>query len=316
MHTCRVLWAKSKIGNVNPSAIRTDLPFCSKKRFPPGRDWDRLAGLAKGIDDMDMSGEQARIKRLNFTTDEGAGERARIGLLVLESDQTIEWEFRFLTDFPGVSVFHARLANDVIITPETLANMEAQLPVAAKLLPAYLGLKSLGYGCTSASTIIGEDRVAEIFEDAHPGVPSSNPLTAAKAALAALGVKRLALLTPYSPDVTEAMQAKFVAAGIEVPVVGTFDEESDFVVGRIDRRSILQATLAVGQAEECDGVFISCTNLRAADIIEEAEQNLNKPVTASNHALAWHLLRLAGIDDRMNGLGRLFKASLRNEKAK
>ncbi len=264
---------------------------------------------------MDITSQQARIERLNFTTDKGAGERARIGLLVLESDQTMEWEFRALTDLPGVSVYHARLANDVVVTPETLANMEAELPVAAKLLPRYLGLNSLGYGCTSASTIIGEDRVAEIFEDAHPGVPSTNPLTAAKAALGALGVKRLGLLTPYSPEVTEAMQAKFITAGIAVTVVGSFYEESDFVVGKIDRQSILQATLSVGQAEDCDGVFISCTSLRAADIIEDAEQILKKPVTASNHALAWHLLRLADIDDQLDGLGQLFRTSLPDKKA-
>ncbi|MDB9812096.1 Asp/Glu racemase, partial [bacterium] len=35
-----------------------------------------------------------------------------------------------------------------------------------------------------------------------------------------------------------------------------------------------------------------------------------KPVTASNHALAWHLLRLAGIHDEVAGLGRLFHAQL------
>jgi maleate isomerase len=50
-----------------------------------------------------------------------------------------------------------------------------------------------------------------------------------------------------------------------------------------------------------DGVFISCTSLRAAGIIGHAEAALGKPVTASNHALAWHLLRLAGIRDEVTG---------------
>ena len=259
---------------------------------------------------MNTPGPQARIERLQFSTDEGAAERARIGLLVLESDQTMEWEFRMLTDLPGVSVYHARLANDVTVTPETLAKMEAELPVAARLLPGYMGLKSLGYGCTSGSTIIGEARVAEIFEEIHPGVPSTNPLTAAKAALTALGVKRLGLLTPYSPDVTEAMQVKFSEAGIAVTVVGSFCEESDLVVGKIDPQSILQAVISVGQTPDVDGVFVSCTSLRAAGIIEEAEQALNKPVTASNHALAWHLLRLAGITDTLDTAGQLFAEQL------
>lgn len=256
-----------------------------------------------------MDGDRAgtRIERLAFDTDGGAGARAAIGLLVLQSDHTMEWEFRALTDLPGVAVYHARLANDVVITPESLARMERELPVAARLLPDYLGLKSIGYGCTSASTVIGEARVAEIIGEAHPGVPSSNPLTAAKAALAALGVRRLGLVTPYSPDVTAAMRAKFEEAGVAVPLVGSFYEESDAVVGRIDAPSILNAAISVGRSPDVDGVFISCTSLRAAGVVEAAEAATGKPVTASNHALAWHLLRLAGIDDDAPRGGALFR---------
>jgi maleate isomerase len=47
--------------------------------------------------------------------------------------------------------------------------------------------------------------------------------------------------------------------------------------------------------------------LRALDIIEKAEKIIGKPVTSSNHALAWHLLRLAGIDDILDEYGQLFK---------
>ena len=255
---------------------------------------------------MSVVSRPVRVDRLEFTTDAGAAERARIGLLVLESDQTMEWEVLQLTDLEGVSVYHSRLANDLIVTPETLARMEEELPKATKLLPDYMGLKAIGYGCTSGSTIIGEDRVAEIFAGFHPGVPSTNPLTAAKAALQVLGVKRLGLLTPYSPDVTEAMQANFNSAGIKVTVVGSFYEENDLVVGKIDPQSILSATITLGQNEDVDGVFVSCTSLRAAGIIQQAEETLGKPVTASNHALAWHLLRLAGIKDMREDTGMLY----------
>ena len=256
---------------------------------------------------MDLDQSSATSKKLSFSTDQGTAARARIGLLVLESDQTMETEFRALTDMDGVSVYHSRLACDVSVTPETLAKMETEIPKAAKLLPDYLNLASIGYGCTSASTIIGEDRVAGIIDAVHPGVPSTNPLTAAKAALTALGVNRLGLLTPYRPDVTIAMQREFDAAGIEVGFVGSFYEESDFVVGRIDEASILKGVLEVGQNDGIDGVFIACTSLRAARVVGEAERILQKPVTASNHALAWHLLRLAGIDDQRTDCGRLYK---------
>lgn len=261
--------------------------------------------------DRTLSNQQ--ITRLSFTTDNGAGHRARIGLLVLESDQTMEAEMREMAGLPGVVFYHARLANDTVVTPQTLGKMEAELPVAAGLLPNYLGLKSIGYGCTSGTTIIGEERVAEIIHKAHPGVAASNPLSAAKAALAALGVKRLGLVTPYTPDVTQAMQDRFADAGITVARVGSFYEDDDTVVGRISPQAILDAALVVGRSDDVDGVFVSCTSLRAAGIIGLAESALGKPVTASNHALAWHLLRLAGITDAITGFGQLFQQQLQNQ---
>ena len=262
----------------------------------------------------DEASDVATISRSGFNTDTGAGSRARIGLMVLESDQTIEWEMRLMTHLSGVSMYHTRLANDVVVTPETLAKMETELPISAKLLPDYLALNAIGYGCTSGSTIIGEDRVADILDAAHPGVPSSNPLTAAKAALNVMGVKRLGLVTPYTPDVTQAMQDRFEEAGIQITAVGSFYEDSDEVVGRIDPNSILEAAIAIGSSDKVDGVFISCTSLRAAGIIERAEALLKKPVTASNHALAWHLLRLAGVEDNVDGFGQLFKIQLEKDR--
>ena len=37
-----------------------------------------------------------------------------------------------------------------------------------------------------------------------------------------------------------------------------------------------------------------------------AIRRMGKPVIASNHALAWHLLRLAGVPDQKTGAGLLF----------
>ncbi|MDC1223846.1 Asp/Glu racemase, partial [Ascidiaceihabitans sp.] len=202
--------------------------------------------------------------------------------------------------------YHARLTNETFVNAKNLAKMEEELPIAAGLLPEYLELNAIGYACTSGATIIGEDRVKAIMKESHPDIPSSNPMTAAKAALKALGVERLGLLTPYTPEVTVAMQQRFEEAGIAITVVGSFYEENDILVGQIDPKSILKAAVALGKSELCDGIFISCTSLRTAEIIDEAEAELGKPVTASNHALAWHLLRLVGIDDKLAGFGRLF----------
>ena len=57
-------------------------------------------------------------------------------------------------------------------------------------------------------------------------------------------------------------------------------------------------------------MFVACTGLRALEIIPEAEARVQKPVLSSNQALAWHLMRLIGIDDSLENGGRLFRARL------
>ena len=250
------------------------------------------------------------ILKLKFKTDAGLGSRANIGMIVLSSDQTLELEFRTLLDFEGVALYHARIPNEMDITEETLAKMEAELPITASLLPGSFNFDVIGYGCTSGTTVIGEDQVEKAIRTSHPGILVTNPLTACKAAFSALNLKRIAFLTPYAPAITKSMRDNLIEEGFQIPVTASFYESDDFVVGRITSNSILESVKKIGARDDCDGVFVSCTNLRAASVIESAEEYLGKPVTSSNHALAWHLLRLAGIGDSSVNLGRLFHQNL------
>ena len=144
------------------------------------------------------------ILKLKFKTDLGLGARANIGMIVLSSDQTLELEFRTLLNFEGVALYHARIPNQMHITEKTLAKMETELPITASLLPDSFNFDVIGYGCTSGTTVIGEDHVTKAIRTAHPGIIVTNPLTACKAAFRALGIKRIAFLTPYEPSITKA----------------------------------------------------------------------------------------------------------------
>jgi maleate isomerase len=154
--------------------------------------------------------------------------------------------------------------------------------------------------------LIGEEEVGKLIRDIHPKAATTNPITATKAALSALGTKKIALLTPYPVDVTMRMQANLEAAGFAIIAVGTFGQSDDFTVGRITSDSIFDAIKQVGTNSDCDVVFVSCTSLRALKIIPEAEAAIGKPVISSNQVLAWHMLRLAGISDYIQNTGHLF----------
>ena len=232
---------------------------------------------------------------------------------MLASDQTIEHEFRSLTRFDGVAVYQSRIFNDPHITPETLKAMEGRITDATAVILPGVPLDVVAFCCTSASMVIGEDRVFEQMRAARPEIACTTPITAAFAAFKALKAERIALLTPYRDDVNRTIKDYLSARGLEVALMGSFHEEDDRNVCRISEGSIIGAAIALGEDPTVDAVFISCTALRTTSAITKIETVLNKPVTSSNHALAWHCLRLAAIDDQFDHRGRLYKLGLAEE---
>lgn len=218
---------------------------------------------------------------------------ASLGLIVLETDETLENEARGAVP-PEASLHHTRIYSAPIVTPETLAQMAADLPAAARTFPGHVTYDAIAYCCTSGATVIGQDKVAAAIRCAHPGAKTTDPITAVMAALTALGAKRIGLLTPYTLDVSGAMQALLEANGFEIAAFGAFEEAEEAKVARISEASTLAAMLEVGGGD-VDAVFASCTNLNTFGVIEAAEEALGKPVISSNSALIWHLCSLAGL---------------------
>ncbi len=186
---------------------------------------------------------QANFERLTFATDGGIGKRASLGLLVLETDQTVEWEFRRLLPPGGVALYEVRLHNDPVITPDSLKAMEQELAPAARLLPQAVDLAAIGYACTSGSMVMGEDVVSRQIRGVRPTAKISNPVSAALAAFRALKVSRVALLTPYLAEINLSLRANFQRLGLSIPVMGSFNEADDNVVARISTASIRDAIL-------------------------------------------------------------------------
>jgi maleate isomerase len=249
----------------------------------------------------------SNVIQVPFETDAGIGGRAAIGLLVLSSDQTIEHEFRQLIRIPGVAFYEARLRSSNDVTPEALKAVGKEITGGVDVILPGVPLDVVGFGCTSASMLLGEQIVGEEIRRSRPGIPFTTPVTGAFAGLRALGAKRVAVLTPYPDDVNEGVKSYVERqGGFDVRVMGSFKELDDRVAARITPESIMNAAETLVAKEQVDAFFISCTSLRIAECIARLEERIGVPVTSSNHALAWHCLRLAGIDDSLPQYGRLF----------
>jgi maleate isomerase len=245
---------------------------------------------------------------LAFTLDPGIAHRAAIGLIVLATDHTIEYEWRRMLAIDGVAFYESRIMNSSTITPETLKEMERDLTDATAVIRPGQKMDVIAYGCTSGAMVIGEEKVFERIRKARPGIACTTPITAALAALRSLGAKRIALLTPYIARINHMMRDYIEARGIAVPVMGSYNHENDNEVARISGGAIKSAVLELGRHDSVDAVFVACTSLRVAEHVAGLEAELAKPVTSSNHAMAWHALRLAGVPDPLPELGRLFQA--------
>ena len=251
------------------------------------------------------------IENLPYDTDGGIARRASIWLIVLATDYTIEHEWRqVFAGLDGVALYASRIHNEDRITPETLRAMEPRIIECARVITPDTPVDVVAYGCTSASMAIGEERVFANIRQAKPDAKGTTPITAAFAAFDAFKAKRVGVLTPYPADVNKIVSDYIAARGYQVPVFGSFNADRDTVVARITPQSIEQGVREIIRHGAVDAVFVSCTSVRLMQVCAELEESLGIPLTSSNHAMAWHALRLAGIDDKLGQFGSLFDLSL------
>ena len=241
--------------------------------------------------------------------DGGVASRAAIGLVVLATDQTMEHEFRILVRQPGVAFYKSRVFNDHDITPETLRAIGARIAPSVDLILPSIELDVVAFGCTSATITLGEEAVFAEIHKVRPNVSCTTPVTAALAAFRTLGARRIGLLTPYAPEINASLVRYFGDRGLNIAAVATFDRRDDREAARITIASIEDASRRLSGTQAIDAIFVSCTSLRVAEAVERLEQRVGAPITSSNHAMAWHCLRLAGIDDVVPGAGKLYTVS-------
>ena len=239
------------------------------------------------------------------TLDNGPAATAAIGLIALASDIVIELELRAFLPTGGIGLYANRIPMPKVVTVDTLHQMgDSITQVTAGLVPDD-HLDVIIYGCTSGSMTIGPDQVAANVRAARPNIAVTDPITAGLKGLRAQGCQKIALLTPYIDEVNTVVEHYIRGQGFDLVAMGSFNQAGDPEISRIPPQAIYDAGLALGKSDAIDGIFLSCTALRTSSIIQPLEEALGKPVVASNQALAWDALRLAGYREPIEGFGQL-----------
>ena len=253
-----------------------------------------------------VSVDLQREERWSPEFDEGPHRRAQIGYVLVANADLSEADF-FAMKPPGVGVHFTRVPMPREVGVATLAAMERDLAgAAASMMPGRDDLDVISYSCTSGTFVIGEERVIAEFRRLNPRPKATTMLSASVAALEALGARRIVLGTAYTPDLT-ALEVAFLASkGIDVIRAEGLSLTSDEEMNRVTPDWLARFASEI-DTPDADALFLSCGALRVLPVIDVIEAAIAKPVVFSNQANFWHCLRLAGIDDRIEGFGRLFR---------
>jgi maleate isomerase len=227
----------------------------------------------------------------------------RIGLIIPSSNRMVEAEMlRVLPAGASGHVARLRMTGPFEVP---LARLVPDVTAAAATL-GDARCDAIAFHCTANSTSEGASGEALLLDALRAGSPDAavtSTATAIRAALQALGARRIALVTPYSPAVTAHEAEFFDAAGYNVVTMVARDlAGSDAYCAAPP--STWEAALQESRRDDIDVYVLSCANISCFPIIDRAEAALGKPVVTSNQAVLWDTLRAAAAP-RPSGLGRL-----------
>lgn len=214
------------------------------------------------------------------------------GVLVPPSNPTIEPELQCLLA-PAMTLFAARFSTMPGTTLEE--RNERYLTHYRDAVTSFGGLKlaAMVIGLTGPSYRLRPARDLELMRDltAHAGgIPVATASQCIAQALAALRVRRIALVSPYSDGLTREAAHYWHDAGLEVlQIVKISDTFRAYELTGDD----VTAALARVEQRDVNAVVMSGTGMLTLPAVLAARQGGTKPLLSSNLCSAWWLLRTA-----------------------
>jgi maleate isomerase len=237
--------------------------------------------------------------------DSGRNARAKIGFVLIPNEQTIEDDMIKHVP-PGVGCYFHRGKMPHEISTAALAAMGDIMEGCAAAIMPDDGLDVICYACTSGTVAVGEQKTLDLLTKGARGAKPTTLMTAVTEALSAIGAKRLAVATPYVDELNSNIANHLLSKGFELAAFEGLNLDYDRDMIRVTPDYLCEFASSI-DTPDADAVLISCGALRAIDIVDRLERDLGKPVICSNQAMLWHVLRLAGIKDKLPNLGTLLR---------
>ncbi len=162
----------------------------------------------------------------------------------------------------------------------------------------------IAYYCTTISFVRGpggDRRLADAIA-AATGLPVTTTSTAMVAAFQAIGLRRIAVASPYLPDVEATFVSFIEHHGVAVVASESMHLPADHSI--VPPQAMADLAVAADRPE-AEAVFIGCSGQRLARHLALIQRHVGKPVLSANQVTGWHMLRILGREERIPQLGCL-----------
>lgn len=219
----------------------------------------------------------------------------KIGLMVPANNTTMEGEL--LAWLPeGAQCRTLRIPRQRGLLTE--ADIPAYVGQAESLAAAYGDdpVDLVVYGCTAAGILAGPERDAAIAQSlsAITGAPVVTTAGSMAESLRAARAREIALVTPYQPEVNERLKALLARSGIGVRRMSSFGAATVEELGAIGADAVA-ARAKETMDEQCDALFIACSQLPTRSVVGPLEDEFGRPVWSSIKATAWRACHVLGV---------------------
>jgi maleate isomerase len=102
--------------------------------------------------------------------------------------------------------------------------------------------------------------------------------------LSSIRPKKIAVLTPYIDDLTRSIASSLSEAGFSIIKAAGMGIRANLEIGRVTPAEILRFADSELSGITPDCLFLSCTNWRAIETIQNLQKELGIPIVTSNQA--------------------------------
>ena len=233
----------------------------------------------------------------------------RLGVLTPSSNTALEpLTSAIVAGISGMRAHFSRFkVTEISLKAQALGQFDDSKILAAAELLADAKVDVIGWSGTSSGWLGFEAdiRLCERIHQ-HTGIPATTAVLALNELLTLRGIRKLALVTPYTADVQQRIIDNYRTLGIEVVAERHLNISVNHDFALVETATLRGLMMEVSAANP-EAITTFCTNLHAAGLAEEIEASLGIPLLDTVSTTIWGMLRQIGVDPAgVQGWGQLY----------